>query len=321
MATHIVQFDMGAHAPARRRDALEGFLSQIGAEFEMTPLHADTWSVRSRASVRPGGYISSSRIGAVRIARSSRASHDRIFFAAMSQPFRIERRGSRDQWGSAGDILFGTFGEDEAAMVGRTYESLAFSVEREALSPLVRNLEGGVRVVSAQAPVARIIIDYRRVLDQHLLGTPQSAPADGLEALAANHLRDLTALLLGARADAQEVLKVGGVRAARLAAIRDHMARHFQESDLNAEAVGKALGISPRYVRRLLEESGETFAAHLTSLRMDAAFRSLTSPLEAGRTISEIAYAVGYAEFSTFFRHFRQRWGMSPSEARAERSV
>ena len=50
--------------------------------------------------------------------------------------------------------------------------------------------------------------------------------------------------------------------------------------------------------------------------RLDRAHRILTDPAQMQRPINAIAYENGFGDLSYFNRTFRQRYGMTPSEAR-----
>jgi AraC-like DNA-binding protein len=71
------------------------------------------------------------------------------------------------------------------------------------------------------------------------------------------------------------------------------------------------LGISQRYLQRLLEATGKTFTEHVEELRLDRAF-SLLSTIGADKRVSDIAFAVGYSDLTNFYRHFRSRFGDTP---------
>jgi AraC-like DNA-binding protein len=80
--------------------------------------------------------------------------------------------------------------------------------------------------------------------------------------------------------------------------------------------VARSQGISPRYLQRLLEESGSSFTARVTELRLQRAFALLG---DTGlRRISDIALDAGFSDISHFNRLFRARFGDTPSAVRAQ---
>jgi hypothetical protein len=74
-----------------------------------------------------------------------------------------------------------------------------------------------------------------------------------------DHIVDLAALALGARGDYAELARQRGAKAARLAAIRSDILRTLGRSDLSTELIAARHGISPRYVRKLFEETARRF--------------------------------------------------------------
>jgi AraC-like DNA-binding protein len=113
----------------------------------------------------------------------------------------------------------------------------------------------------------------------------------------------------------------GNVVQVRVERIIRYMRRHFADPRLRAEDVAEALGISRRYLYRLLSEEGRTFRGELLGIRMEACVRAFRDGQQAEKTIAEIAYSVGYADISLFNRHFRKLRGETPSAARRAASL
>lgn len=126
---------------------------------------------------------------------------------------------------------------------------------------------------------------------------------------------DLMAMALGNVRDARA--HMGGVRTARLNAVKGDMARRFREPITIGE-IARQHGISASYLRQLFAASGTSFADHLLGLRLAAAYRALLSPNLVGLGISAIAYDAGFGDLSYFNRAFRRRYGRTPSDVRAE---
>ena len=108
------------------------------------------------------------------------------------------------------------------------------------------------------------------------------------------------------------------VVATRQAAALDYMASHFSDPELSLAKVAQSLGISPRYLQRLLERSGTSFTAHVTELRLKHAFMLLTAQDLSDVCICDIALQAGFSDISHFNRLFRSRFGGTPSDVRAE---
>jgi AraC-like DNA-binding protein len=78
-------------------------------------------------------------------------------------------------------------------------------------------------------------------------------------------------------------------------------------------AVARSLGQSPRSLRRHLASEGTSFQQLVEQIRSELARQHLE---DAGLTVSEIAFLVGFSELSPFLRAFRRWTGVTPGEYR-----
>jgi AraC-like DNA-binding protein len=83
-------------------------------------------------------------------------------------------------------------------------------------------------------------------------------------------------------------------------------------------ASAEANGLSARQAQRLFAQSGVTFTEFVLEHRLSLARRLLIAPRDRHRKISDISLAVGFSDLSYFNRAFRRRFGITPSEIRAE---
>lgn len=105
------------------------------------------------------------------------------------------------------------------------------------------------------------------------------------------------------------------VRRAHLARIGREIARAFAEPWLSPDEVAGACGISVRYLHDLCRRDGASFRDRLRQTRHEAARQAL-SALADTRSITEIAYACGFSDASSFARSYRVQFGESPRETR-----
>ena len=83
---------------------------------------------------------------------------------------------------------------------------------------------------------------------------------------------------------------------------------------ISLSVVAAKLNVSPNYLSRLFRrETGETLTAWVHQERMQHALVLLA---EGGRSISEIAYLVGYQNYRDFYRNFVKYEQASPREVR-----
>jgi AraC-like DNA-binding protein len=185
------------------------------------------------------------------------------------------------------------------------------------LCPRTELVERGVRAettIGRRLPAAS---EALRLLRSYLRCLEGAALADWPEAsdLVRRHVLDLVALAFEAFGRVGESA-LGGVPAARVAMTLKHIAESFAVPGLSLEAIARRQGVSVRYLQRLLEQSGTSFTAHLTELRLQKALALLTEP-GSGRII-DVALEAGFNDISHFNHLFRTRFGDTPSGARAE---
>ena len=126
------------------------------------------------------------------------------------------------------------------------------------------------------------------------------------------------ALTVGATRDAAELAKGRGLRAARLHAIKQDIAGNIDQPDLSVKALAARHGLTPRCVQRLFEMEGDTFTDYVVSQRLARAHRMLSDTGRDSSKISVIAWDCGFGDISHFNHVFRRRYGLAPSDVRAQ---
>jgi AraC family transcriptional regulator, positive regulator of tynA and feaB len=83
-------------------------------------------------------------------------------------------------------------------------------------------------------------------------------------------------------------------------------------------AAAKA-GISLRYLQKLFTARNSTCSDFIYSVRLDHAARLLSrrASLGTSQSLSEIAYACGFRDYTHFARKFRRRFGYPPGKTGA----
>ena len=134
------------------------------------------------------------------------------------------------------------------------------------------------------------------------------------------HIIDLVALALGADGERRAVAQEQGARAARLAAILHEIELRSGDPGLSAATIATLLGVTPRYVHLLLEETGKSLTHHVLERRLDKAAALLRDARSLHRKIADIAAEAGFTDLSYFNRAFRRHYGATPSDLRAAAS-
>ncbi len=92
---------------------------------------------------------------------------------------------------------------------------------------------------------------------------------------------------------------------------RSYIDEHYNRR-LSLSSVANRLHVSPNYLSRLFRrETGGTITSHIQRVRLEHAMLLLA---EGKRSISEIAYLVGYQNYRDFYRNFVKYEKASPRE-------
>jgi AraC-like DNA-binding protein len=191
--------------------------------------------------------------------------------------------------------------------------TLGFRVPREAIAPLAGSIDDAlIRMIPAGSEAIRLLVTYARAIaeEQQPLDTPE------LQRLVATHIHDLIALALGATRDGQAIAKGRGIRAARLRAIMSDITANLSDCDLTVAAVAERHRVTPRYLHKLFEGEERTFSSFVLSQRLSRAHQMLCDPRFGDRSISSVAFDVGFSDLSYFNRTFRRRYDATPSDIR-----
>ncbi|MDR2858269.1 MAG: AraC family transcriptional regulator [Novosphingobium sp.] len=158
-----------------------------------------------------------------------------------------------------------------------------------------------------------------RLLKSYVAGWQggEQAATPGMARLFSNHVYDIVALILGASGDIAAQAGQGGLRAARLAAIRREIERSALDPAFSLAALALRIGVTPRYVQKLLTGEGTAFIREVADRRLEQALRLLQSPRHRSLSIAEIAYMCGFPNVKHFHGVFRSRYGATPGDMRA----
>jgi AraC-like DNA-binding protein len=184
----------------------------------------------------------------------------------------------------------------------------------KALAPLVPDLHAiTMQRIPGDSEPLRLLRQYLRVMrEMESLATPP------LQRLASTHIFDLLAVTLGATREAAEVAGSRGVRAARLRAIKDDIAGNLEHGEVSVGSVALRHRVSARYVQKLFDAEGTTFSEYVLGARLAHAHRLLSDPRRHREKVATIALTAGFGDVSYFYRAFRRRYGMLPTDVRAQ---
>lgn len=94
--------------------------------------------------------------------------------------------------------------------------------------------------------------------------------------------------------------------------IRAMVAENLVDADLSADLISARLGISKSYLFMIMNAANTTLGHFILEQRLERSREMLGDPALRTRSISEIAFSIGFQELSHFSRRFSERFGRSP---------
>lgn len=98
--------------------------------------------------------------------------------------------------------------------------------------------------------------------------------------------------------------------------IQNYIVDHLQQEQLSPAHIAKVHNISERYLHRLFSESGASVSDFIREQRLNRCWEALTNPANVSICVAEIAHKWGFPAPAHFSRIFKQRFGVSPTDAR-----
>jgi AraC-like DNA-binding protein len=164
-------------------------------------------------------------------------------------------------------------------------------------------------------PVADLAATYL----QRLATRPRYFDQPGAEAVSQPSIELVRALItthLDASAEGKEAM-----RATLQLRILEYVRAHLAEPGLSAAQIAAAHHISVRHLYNVLGEGGISLGDWIRARRLEGCRDDLSRPGLRFVTISSIARRSGFSDLSSFGRHFRAAYGLSPREWRAAHLV
>jgi AraC-like DNA-binding protein len=313
-----LRFSLDGVPERERRGQVRDFLGRELTKYDVEPQPDDPLDVDVTFRVAPGLITMSGRGTGYRAMRTrasvaADATDDIALAINVSGPLRLSRSGQEMVLGDGEAVLVSL--ADTYGFTHRPPGSLmALRIPRGEIAPLVTGLDDlCYRRISDAVPALKFLSEYLKVAESDRLGA-----CPELQRLFAKHVYDLTAMTVGATRDAAELATGRGLRAARLHAIKQDIARNIDEPRLSVKVLAARHSLTQRFVQRLFEEEGETFTEYVASQRLARAHRMLTDTSRESSKISVIAWNCGFGDISHFNHVFRRRYGLAPSDVRAQ---
>jgi AraC-like DNA-binding protein len=289
---------------------------QAMVHLDIEPAKGTAFYAEGELCALPDAAFASVEVSPVKVSRTRRliddAMAETVFLITADAPMRVAQKGREEVLGP-GDAIFVLGGEQSVIQWGKRARLTNISVPVSGLKAKHAACEDlSMTVVKRQSETLDLLLGYTSLLQNR-----HKPLSDGLGHIAAGHIRDLMAAMVGAASGRDNpTCERSGIRAARLKAIKADIGRHLCDPGLSIDRIAAGHGISPRYVRRLFQSEETTFSDFVLARRLDHSRQMLRAePLVA---IAAIAHACGFGDLSYFNRTFRHRYGITPSDFRGK---
>lgn len=309
-------FSTDDFAPDRRLEAAQDIYSTM-AQVQLHATEKQTPYVETRVRLLPGVSIASVTASSLHASRKSPQvadGNDDITF--------LIHPGGPGGWLShlqAHDSLACTPGRARIVLNhqsgrvdfhGERVNFLSVAFSRAQLAPLIRDLDRLPNTFLTPGEPLQHLTRVALALTQQPNALEETSPLQ-----LKGQLFDLACMALGATRDADFSARRGGLREARLKAIKADI-RFNARAVLRLEDLAARHVVSPNYIRTLFHGEGTSFTDYLLEQRLQLAFDALTNRQARQGSISDIAFSTGFNHLSWFYRAFKNRFGVPPGEAR-----
>ncbi|WP_196251726.1 helix-turn-helix domain-containing protein [Burkholderia glumae] len=194
--------------------------------------------------------------------------------------------------------------------LGTPLHNINLLIPRDLLAPLIaqpNHMHG--RIWTSDAATTALAASHLVTLFR-LVPTLDSSQLSAVVDVTVN----LIAICLGSGEQAREAL-LPQRDAISLRMVRRYIRRHIRDMTLSPASLSTALGISRSRLYRLFKGEGGVHE-YIRSSRMRLALKEISDSKYHHRRIGDIAYEIGFTNEAHFSRSFREKFGMSPKEAR-----
>ena len=295
----------------QRRTRATAFCASLFRQ-DIEPMPGRPFLVQGTVRRLPGlGVIWTTAAGVISRRRAEHVTNDDIMIDINLDGARSLRQRGRELAIRPGEALIANDAETGVMTIPGPSRSISLRIPAQVLSPDMRIRTRYARVVTADNDALRLLRPCLRVLRD-----PEIAPA--LLCLAVRQVHDLATVLIGATHEAAEIAEGRGLRAARLAAIKEDIVRNLGVTDVSVGALATRHRVTPRTIQALFEGEGTTLTGFVLQQRLARAHGLLSDPLKTAEKIAGIALDAGFGDLSYFNQAFRRRYGAAPSDVRAQ---
>jgi len=240
-----------------------------------------------------------------RLIQSSEASS--LIFICQTSGFGTVRQDSQDVKLAAGDITFVDSDRPYEFKFDDVFEQAVLQVPKQIFLERCRWLVGVPPIkLDGKNPLAQLVQVNLKTLLEVGGSLPQST-----RPMVFNNVINLLSTALG-EAFGETLPDTSEPKLMHIQRAKHYIIQNLKESRLCPDGVAHACDISPRYLRALFCEQGQTVSAWIRTQRLESARMELERTSQTGAPINQIAYRWGFSDYSHFCRLFKSAYGMSP---------
>lgn len=299
----------------RRRDELiREFYGRICMRLDLAPVEKNDFDLDASTIVLPGMSATRGAVSPMTWRRTGALmedGNDDVVISWIAGGFRFERQGRNSVQTGAGAACIMPMDQAWRAETPDGAWTVCIQLPKASLAAFVRDIEDvPPDAINPDTPEGGLLLDY-------LSAVTRRPPSPALAPMVSRHIMDLLAVSIGCSPEIGWIAGRRGICAARLRAIKQYVCENLSQPLLSAETAGRHFKLSPRYIRRLFATEDRSFSDYLAEQRLAWVYRQLCDPRSSGKPIADIAFEAGLAEPSTFYRRFKARYGITPSDLRA----
>ncbi len=166
------------------------------------------------------------------------------------------------------------------------------------------------RPISSSGPVAALASGFLAMLPERVEAFDASTGTK-----VAQHVLDLVALAFGLELQDGKAT-VSSSRMMTLLRLKAIIEARLGDATLRPAQAAAGAGISVRYANALLGREGTSLERFILLRRLQHCRRVLEDSAQSFRTVSDIAYSLGFSDMSHFTRRFKAQFGCSPTACR-----
>ena len=297
-----------------RFDYWHSIACQTVVEHESVPVSRRRFHAELQAGALADADLIRFNTSAMSVARTTtnlkHASSDHLFVCIQLDSAVFVEQGGREVLLQRGDV---TLIDTAQTYAGRFFEGsslLILKVPRRDLEVRVgqvgdftaRPIRGADPEIDFMTRLISLLPDYAGRL---------GSPADEI---VKQKVLDLVAVSVGKMAASQP--RLSSARTLALVKLRSAIEARLTDPHLDASTAAAAAGLSVRYANSILSQEHTSLRRLIQTMRLARCRKALEDPLQAGRTVTDIAYSWGFSDMTHFGRAFRSAYGVLPKEFR-----